>query len=129
MSAALSQRLVAEALGTALLLMAVVGSGIMGERLAGGNMAIALLANAIATGAALYALITTFGPISGAHFNPLVTMVEVIEGHLRSHEAALYVLCQIIGALGGSTGRTGDVRATLVANLTAHTNRGATMVE
>ena len=101
MSAALPQRLVVEALGTALLLMAVVGSGIMGERLAGGNMAIALLANAIATGAALYALITTFGPISGAHFNPLVTMVEVIEGHLRSHEAALYVLCQIIGALGG----------------------------
>ena len=101
MSAALPQRLVSEALGTALLLTAVVGSGIMGERLAGGNMAIALLANAIATGAALYALITTFGPMSGAHFNPLVTMVEVIEGHLRSHEAALYVLCQIIGALGG----------------------------
>ena len=101
MSAALPQRLVSEALGTALLLATVVGSGIMGERLAGGNMAIALLANAIATGAALYALISTFGPISGAHFNPLVTMVEVIEGHLRSHEAALYVLCQIIGALGG----------------------------
>ena len=101
MSAALPQRLVAEALGTAMLLATVVGSGIMGERLAGGNMAITLLANAIATGAALYALITTFGPMSGAHFNPLVTMVEVIEGHLRSHEAALYMLCQIIGALGG----------------------------
>ena len=101
MNAALPQRLVAEALGTALLLTTVVGSGIMGERLAGGNMAIALLANAIATGAALYALITTFGPISGAHFNPLVTIVEVIEGQLRGREAALYLSCQIVGALAG----------------------------
>lgn len=100
-SAPLRQRLVAEMLGTALLLATVVGSGIMGERLAGGNIAIALLANAIATGAALYALITTFGPISGAHFNPLVTLIECLEGHLRKPEAALYVACQIIGALLG----------------------------
>ena len=69
-----SRKLVAEGVGTALLLAAVVGSGIMGERLAGGNVAIALLANTIATGAALLALILTFGPISGAHFNPAVTL-------------------------------------------------------
>ena len=68
------RRLVAEALGTALLLVAVVGSGIMAERLAGGNAAIALLANAMATGAALVVLITIFGPLSGAHFNPAVTL-------------------------------------------------------
>jgi len=100
-TATLHQRLVAETLGTALLLATVVGSGIMGERLAGGNMAIALLANAIATGAALYALISTFGAISGAHFNPLVTLIECLEGHLPKREAALYGSCQIIGALLG----------------------------
>src|SRR5688572_26357901 len=74
--ATLSRRLVAEAVGTGLLLTAVVGSGIMGERLAGGNVALALLANAIATGAALVTLILTFGPISGAHFNPVVTLAD-----------------------------------------------------
>jgi glycerol uptake facilitator-like aquaporin len=72
----LQRRLAAETVGTAMLLAAVVGSGIMGERLAGGNVAIALLANTIATGAALVALILTFGPISGAHFNPAVTIVD-----------------------------------------------------
>lgn len=97
----LSQRLAAEVLGTALLLAVVVGSGIMGERLSGGNVAIALLANAIATGAALYALITTFAPISGAHFNPLVTMIEVAERRMKPHEALLYSGCQVVGAIAG----------------------------
>lgn len=72
----LAHRLVAEAVGTAMLLAAVVGSGVMGERLGGGNVAVALLANTIATGAALVALILTFGPISGAHFNPTVTLSD-----------------------------------------------------
>jgi glycerol uptake facilitator-like aquaporin len=101
MSAAWPQRLVAEALGTALLLAVVVGSGIMGERLADGNVAIALLANAIATGAALYALITTLGPISGAHFNPLVTIIERAEGQLCTKLMLGYVACQFVGAIVG----------------------------
>ena len=95
------QRLVAETLGTALLLAVVVGSGIMGERLAGGNVAIALLANTIATGAALYALITTFGPISGAHFNPLVTIIERAEGKLCTKLMLGYLACQFVGAIAG----------------------------
>ena len=76
----LPRRVVAESVGTALLLAAVVGSGIMGERLSGGNVALALLANTIATGAALVALILTFGPISGAHFNPAVTLADASQG-------------------------------------------------
>lgn len=76
----LNRRIVAEATGTAMLLAAVVGSGIMAERLAGGNQAIALLANTMATGAALIALILTFGPISGAHFNPAVTVADASQG-------------------------------------------------
>jgi glycerol uptake facilitator-like aquaporin len=78
----LARRAVAEAVGTAMLLAAVVGSGIMGKRLAGGNVALALLANALATGAALVALILTFGPISGAHFNPVVTLGDASRGGL-----------------------------------------------
>jgi glycerol uptake facilitator-like aquaporin len=101
MSAAWPQRLVAETLGTALLLAVVVGSGIMGERLAGGNTAIALLANAIATGTALYALITTLGPISGAHFNPLVTIIERAEGKLCTKLMLGYLTCQFVGAIAG----------------------------
>jgi glycerol uptake facilitator-like aquaporin len=100
-AAAWPQRLAAETLGTALLLAVVVGSGIMGERLAGGNLAIALLANAIATGAALYALITTLGPISGAHFNPLVTIIERAEGKLCTKLMLGYVACQFVGAIAG----------------------------
>lgn len=83
----LARRLAAEAVGTGFLLAAVVGSGIMGERLAGGNAAIALLANAIATGAALVALILTFGPISGAHFNPAVTLADASQGGVRWRDA------------------------------------------
>jgi glycerol uptake facilitator-like aquaporin len=97
----LARRATAEALGTTLLLATVVGSGIMAERLAGGNAAIALLANTLATGAGLVALILTFGPISGAHFNPAVTLADAWIGGLRPREAVCYVVAQIAGALGG----------------------------
>jgi len=99
--ATLLRRLTAEALGTALLLAAVVGSGIMGERLANGNVAIALLANTLATGAALVALILTFGPISGAHFNPAVTVADASQGGLPWREVPSYILAQVAGALVG----------------------------
>jgi glycerol uptake facilitator-like aquaporin len=84
-----------------MLLAAVVGSGIMGERLAGGNVAIALLANTLATGAALVALILTFGPISGAHFNPAVSVADASQGALAWPEAAAYSVMQITGAVAG----------------------------
>jgi glycerol uptake facilitator-like aquaporin len=95
------KRFVAEGLGTAFLLAAVVGSGIMGERLSGGNVAIALLANTIATGAMLVALILTFGPISGAHFNPAVTLADAWQGGLAWREVPTYVAAQIAGAFAG----------------------------
>lgn len=91
----------AEAIGTALLLAVVVGSGIMGERLAGGNTAVALLANSIATGAGLYALIVTLGPISGAHFNPVVSGVSVWQGQLPLRTGIVYAIAQIAGAFVG----------------------------
>jgi len=97
----LGRKLVAEALGTALLLATVVGSGIMGESLAGGNVAIALLANTLATGAALVCLILTFGPISGAHFNPAVTLADASQGGLRWREVPGYVAAQTLGAFAG----------------------------
>ena len=90
-----------EALGTAFLLMAVVGSGIMGERLAAGNFALALLANAVATGAALVALILTLGPISGAHFNPAVTLAAAVEGGISWREVPAYLGAQMTGAFAG----------------------------
>jgi glycerol uptake facilitator-like aquaporin len=90
-----ARSLVAEGLGTALLLAAVVGSGIMGERLSGGNTAVALLANTAATGAALVALILTFRPISGAHFNPVVTLSEAWRGDFQWSEVAGYVSVQV----------------------------------
>jgi glycerol uptake facilitator-like aquaporin len=93
--------LVAELLGTALLLAVVVGSGIMGERLAGGNVAIALLANTVATGAGLVALILSFGPISGAHFNPVVTLVESLAGALAPRTALAYAGAQLLGGFAG----------------------------
>ena len=98
----LLQRAVAEGLGTAFLLMAVIGSGIMGERLAAGNVAIALLANTIATGSALVALILTFGPISGAHFNPAVTLADAAERGLSWSDAATYVFAQFLGGMCGA---------------------------
>ena len=91
----------AEAIGTALLLAAVVGSGIMGERLSGGNVAIALLANTLATGAALVALILTFGGISGAHFNPAVSLADAWQGGLAWRELPVYIFAQILGAFAG----------------------------
>ncbi len=97
----LQRRIVSEFLGTALLLAAVVGSGIMGERLSGGNAAIALLANTIATGAALVALILTFGSISGAHFNPAVTLADASQRGLPWPEVPAYLIAQITGAFVG----------------------------
>jgi glycerol uptake facilitator-like aquaporin len=98
----LRARLTAEFLGTAFLVAAVVGSGIMGERLAGGNVAIALLANTIATGAALVALILTFGPISGAHLNPAVTLADALEHGIAWPDAAAYILVQCVGGVAGA---------------------------
>ena len=99
--ASLRRAVVAEVLGTAMLLAAVVGSGIMGERLAAGNAGIALLANSLATGAALVALILTFGPISGAHVNPMVTLADAAVGGLPWPRAAAYVAGQLAGAFAG----------------------------
>jgi glycerol uptake facilitator-like aquaporin len=93
--------IVAEFVGAALLLAAVVGSGIMGERLAGGNVAVALLANTLATGAALVALILTFGPVSGAHFNPVVSFADASQGGLTWSQACAYTLAQLAGAVVG----------------------------
>jgi glycerol uptake facilitator-like aquaporin len=100
-AADLKRRVVAESVGTAFLLIAVVGSGIMGERLAGGNVALALLANSVATGAALVAIILTFGEVSGAHLNPAVTMAVWWERGLNHREAAAYTIAQIAGAIFG----------------------------
>lgn len=97
----LTRRLIAELLGTAFLLAVVIGSGIMGERLAQGNVALALLANTLATGAGLVALILTFGPVSGAHFNPAVTLAAATSGDLPGNDAVLYVGAQILGAFIG----------------------------
>jgi len=95
------QAIVSEALGTALLLATVVGSGIMAERLAGGNQAIALLGNTIPTGAMLVVLILIFGPISGAHFNPVVTLTFLWRGEAARREALIYIPAQIVGAVLG----------------------------
>jgi glycerol uptake facilitator-like aquaporin len=97
----LAKRVVAEALGTLFLLAAVVGSGIMAERLAGGNMALALLANTVATGAALCALIISFAPMSGAHFNPVVTLSFALRRDLVWQDVPLYLLAQVVGGIGG----------------------------
>ena len=101
MNQTLARRVVAEAVGTSFLLAAVVGSGIMAERLAGGNIALALLANTLATGAALLALILTFGRISGAHFNPIVSLSSLIEKELDSKLFVIYSCTQIVGAVAG----------------------------
>jgi glycerol uptake facilitator-like aquaporin len=100
-TANLARRAVAEGLGTAILLATVVGSGIMAERLSGGNIAVALLANTVATGAALVALILTFGGISGAQFNPAVTICDLMQGGLSKRDAFAYIAAQIIGASVG----------------------------
>jgi glycerol uptake facilitator-like aquaporin len=102
MKASLSRRLTAEFLGTGFLVATVVGSGVMAERFSGGNVALALLANTIATGAALVALILTFGSISGAHFNPAVTLADALEGGLTWTAASGYVPVQVLGGVAGT---------------------------
>ena len=102
MTISLSRRVTAEFLGTAFLVATVVGSSIMAERLSNGNVALALLANTIATGAALIALILTFGPISGAHLNPVVTLADAMERGLVWGQASQYVLAQILGGVAGA---------------------------
>ncbi|HEU4370771.1 MAG TPA: MIP/aquaporin family protein [Methylomirabilota bacterium] len=96
-----ARRVTAEALGTAFLLAAVIGSGIMGVRLAGGNVALALLANTLATGFALAVLIAALGPVSGAHFNPAVTLADASQGGLAWADVPLYIAAQIVGAFAG----------------------------
>ena len=102
MQASLARRAAAEFAGTCLLVAAVIGSGIMGERLAGGNVAIALLANTIATGAALVALVLTFGAISGAHFNPAVTLCDALERGISRRDVFAYIPAQIAGGMAGA---------------------------
>ena len=109
-----AQRLAAEALGTGLLLATVIGSGIMGERLSGGNVALALLGNTLATGAILVVLITIFGPISGAHFNPAVTAVFALSKEIAPGEAAGYLLAQIGGGIVGVLIAHGMFEETLI---------------
>src|SRR5580704_13420319 len=102
MTPTLTRRIVSEFFGTGFLVAAVVGSGIMGQRLAGGNVAIALLGNTFATGAALATLILAFRPISGAHFNPVVSLAETFRGSLNAREAVFYIPAQIAGGLAGT---------------------------
>lgn len=102
MNTSLARRVIAEFIGTAFLVATVVGSGVMAERLANGNSAIALLANTIATGAGLVALIFTFGGISGAHFNPVVTVMDAFERGLPWREAPHYVAGQVLGGISGA---------------------------
>ncbi|HVY40698.1 MAG TPA: MIP/aquaporin family protein [Polyangia bacterium] len=101
-AASLPRRAIAELLATALLVAVVIGSGIMGESLAGGNVAVALLANTLATGAGLVTLILTFGPISGAHMNPVVTLADASLGGTPWREVPVYVLCQMAGGPAGT---------------------------
>ena len=102
MNPALGQHALAETLGTALLLATVIGSGIMAERLSGGNVALALLCNALATGAMLPVLILIFGPVSGAHLNPAVSIAFAIEGAIGWRIAVLYIACQVLGGIAGA---------------------------
>jgi glycerol uptake facilitator-like aquaporin len=102
MKISLARRVVAELFGTAFLVAAVIGSGIMAERLSNGNVGLALLENTIATGAALVALIVTFGPISGAHLNPVVTVMDALERGLPWVETPLYIFGQVVGGIGGA---------------------------
>ena len=127
MTAPLPRRVTAEFLGTAFLVAAVIGSGIMGERLAGGNVALALLANTVATGAALVALILTFGPISGAHLNPAVTIADAIEGGISWPESPAYICAQIAGGVGGAITAHSMFGLPLIS-LSRHTRTGWALV-
>src|ERR1700723_2662266 len=102
MKSSAARRVTAEFLGTLFLLATVVGSGIMGERLADGKVAIALLANTIATGAVLVALILAFGPISGAHLNPVVSLADAMEGGISWKETPAYIFAQVLGGISGA---------------------------
>ena len=123
MTASLPRRIAAEFSGSGFLVAAVVGSGIMAERLAAGNVAIALLANTIATGAALVALILTFGPISGAHFNPIVSLADAMEGGLPWSETVPYIFAQVSGGIGGAVLAHGMFELPLVS-LSHHVRSG-----
>ncbi len=101
MTNALSRRLAAEALGSALLFATVIGSGVMAEQLAGGNVALALLGNTLATGAILFVLITMLGPVSGAHFNPAVSLIMRLRGEISTRDAALYLFIQLAAGVAG----------------------------
>ena len=123
----LRARLTAEFIGTGFLVAAVVGSGVMGEKLAGGNVAIALLANTIATGAALVALICTFGTISGAHFNPVVSLADAIDGGLSWADASAYTVVQIVGGVFGAV--VAHLMFSLpVVSLSSHARQGRAFV-
>jgi len=127
MKTTLLRQVVAEFLGTGFLVAAVVGSGVMGERLAGGNVAIALLANTVATGSALVALILTFGPISGAHLNPAVTVADAIEKGVTWTAAACYVPAQCLGAIAGAI--TAHIMFQLpVISISRHVRSGSAQV-
>jgi glycerol uptake facilitator-like aquaporin len=121
--AKLSARVTAEFLGTAFLVAAVVGSGIMAERLSGGNVGLALLENTIATGAALVALILTFGPISGAHFNPVVTVADALEGGTARSEIVPYLFAQVVGGICGTIAANAIFGLSLVS-LSRHARSG-----
>lgn len=122
MKSNLRARMTAEFLGTAFLVGAVVGSGIMAERLANGNAALALLANTVATGAALVALILAFGPISGAHFNPVVSLVDAMEGGLSWSHTLPYVVAQLFGGIGGTIAANAMFGLSLIS--LSHRTRG-----
>ncbi len=124
MRPALLRRVVAELLGTAWLVAAVVGSGIMGERLSGGNVALALDTNTVATGAALVAFILAFGPVSGAHFNPVVSICDAWLGGLSASDAAFYVVAQFVGGIVGVTAAHGMFSEPWVT-LSPHARNGA----
>lgn len=119
----LARRVVAEGIGTALLVAAVIGSGIMAERLAGPDVALALLANALATGGALVAILVAFGPISGAHLNPVVTAWSAFTRALPARDAAAYVAAQLAGGLGGAV--VANTMFALPALAWSHTPRDA----
>jgi glycerol uptake facilitator-like aquaporin len=122
-----ARRVVSEGLGTAFLVAAVVGSGIMAEQLAGGNMAVALAANTLATGAALVALILTFGPISGAHFNPVVTLSAAIEKTFSWKDMPAYVLAQVGGGIAGTLAAHGMFALPLYS-FSRHERHGSAML-
>lgn len=130
MNAAVARRLAAEFIGTALLLAIVVGSGIMGERLANGNAAIALLANSLATGGGLFVLIMVFAPVSGAHFNPLISACAFVDRALSGGLAAAYLAAQLCGALAGvALAHAMFDLPLLVASTTARTGLGQWLAE